>query len=331
MAAVDAVVVVSFGAPEQRGDVLPFLENVLRGRNVPRDRLLEVAGHYYHFGGRSPLAAANRRLVAALRAELAQAGPDLPVYLGNRNWHPFLADTFRAMAADGVRRALAFVTSAFGSYSGCRQYLEDIARARLDAGPDAPEVEKLRLFYNHPEFIAIMAERVDEGLRELPGARLVFTAHSIPTAMAAVSPYAAQLEEACGLIAAAAGVPEWRLAYQSRSGPPQQPWLEPGIEDTLTALRCEGAGAVLLVPVGFLADHMEVVYDLDVEARAHAGVLGLRLARVSTAGDHPRFPSLIRELVLERLDPAHPRRALGASAPSPDLCPADCCRLPARP
>lgn len=314
----DALIVVSFGGPERREDVLPFLENVLRGRNVPRERLEEVAEHYYHFGGRSPIGAATRALIAAVQAELDVHGPAWRVYGGNRNWHPFLEDTLRQMQADGVRRALALVTSAFGSYSGCRQYLEDIERARGALGPGAPVVEKLRLFYNHPEFIAILAERVAAA----GAGALVFTAHSIPSVMAAGSPYQEQLAEVCALVAA--GRP-WRLAFQSRSGPPQQPWLEPSLEDALTAVRDAGAEEVVLVPIGFLADHMEVVFDLDIEAQEWCRALGLHMKRVKTPGDHARFPALVRELILERTADA-PRRALGPSGPWPDTCPDGCCR-----
>jgi ferrochelatase len=316
----DAVVVVSFGGPERREDVVPFLENVLRGRNVPRSRLEEVAEHYYQFEGRSPIGAATRAMIAALQSELEAHGPAWRVYGGNRNWHPFLEDTLRQMADDGVRRALALVTSAFGSYSGCRQYLDDIEGARRAVGERAPVVEKLRLFYNHPEFIAIMAERVAAGEGEL-----IFTAHSIPTAMAATGPYQQQLAEACASVAAAAGRDHWRLAFQSRSGPPQQPWLEPSLETVLTAARADGAEAVTVVPMGFLADHMEVVFDLDLEARQRCAALGLRMTRVQTAGAHPRFPGLVRELILERTASA-PRRALGPSPPWPDRCPAGCCQ-----
>jgi len=316
-------VVVSFGGPERREDVLPFLENVLRGRNVPRSRLEEVAQHYDHFDGRSPIGAATRAMIAALQSELEAHGPAWRVYGGNRNWHPFLEDTLRQMADDGVRRALALVTSAFGSYSGCRQYLDDIERARRAVGTRAPVVEKLRLFYNHPELIAIMAERVaaSEG-------HLIFTAHSIPTAMAAAGPYQQQLAEACALVATAAGRDHWRLAFQSRSGPPRQPWLEPSLDTVLTAARAGGADAVTIVPIGFLADHMEVVFDLDVEARQRCAALGLRMTRIKTASDHARFPGLVRELILERTA-STPRRALGPSPAWPDLCPAGCCQLEA--
>jgi protoporphyrin/coproporphyrin ferrochelatase len=332
----DALVVVSFGGPEGRDDVMPFLENVTRGRAVPRERLLEVAEHYFRFGGVSPINAQNRALLDALRAELGARGPALPIYWGNRNWHPFLAETLRRMAADGVRRALAFVTSAFASYSSCRQYLEDIARARAEVGPEAPEVDKLRLFWNHPGFIEPMVERVETALDAFPpvsraGAHLAFTAHSVPLVVAEMSAYQAQLEAACALVAERLATRRpWRLVYQSRSGPPTAPWLGPDIGEHLAALRAEGATDVVVAPIGFVSDHLEVRWDLDREAAARARDLGLGFVRAETVGLHPRFVAMIRELVLERTVGA-PRRALGAHGPAPDNCPAECCPAPARP
>ena len=332
----DAVVVVSFGGPDKREDVIPFLENVLRGRNVPRERMIEVAEHYHHLGGKSPINDQNRGLVAALERELARNGPAIPVYWGNRNWHPLLADTLESMATDGVRRALAFVTSAYGSYSGCRQYLDDIARAQQQVGASAPTVDKLRLFYNHPGFIEAMAERVKQALDQLPSgshaqARLVYTAHSIPTAMAADSPYAEQLHEACRLVSESLGRSDWTLVYQSRSGPPSQPWLEPDISDYLRQLHAsEGPCEVIIVPIGFISDHMEVLYDLDTEARALCEELGLVMVRAGTVGVHSKFISMIRELVSERMEPSAARRALGNRGPWHDFCPAHCCPQPAR-
>lgn len=300
----DAVLVVSFGGPERREDVLPFLENVLRGRAVPRERMLEVAEHYYHFGGASPIGAATRGIIDSLEAELRARGPALAVYGGNRNWHPLLADTVAQMAADGVRRAMAFVTSAFDSYSGCQQYVEDIERARAAVGARAPVIEKIRLFHDHPEFDALMAERVAGGLAKLPGALVLFTAHSIPLSQAAGCQYVQQLEAACGRVAAKAGSAKWRLGYQSRSGPPHQPWLEPSLEDCLREAAAEGARRVVIAPLGFLSDHMEVVYDLDVEARAMCSEMGLEMERVKTIGDHPRFAGLMRALLIEHMDRA---------------------------
>lgn len=334
----DAVLIVSFGGPEGPDEVMPFLENVLRGRNVPRERMLEVAEHYLAFGGISPINAQNRALVAALDDLLRREGLELPVYWGNRNWQPFLADTLRGMAQAGRRRALAFVTSAYSSYSGCRQYREDIARAREDVGPGAPMVDKLRVFFNHPGFVEVNAERLREALERIPpdrraGARIAFTAHSLPLAMARGCAYEAQLRETCRLVAGALGIPEarWDLVYQSRSGPPGQPWLEPDIGDFVEALAREGVGDLVVAPIGFVSDHMEVVYDLDTEARERAESLGIRLVRAGTAGTHPRFVAMIRELIEERISANPRRRSLGSLGPSHDVCPDDCCLYPARP
>ena len=336
----DALVVISFGGPEGREDVIPFLENVLRGRNVPRERMLEAAEHYYRFGGESPLNDQNRALVRALEKELAARGPSLPVYWGNRNWHPLLADTLRRMADDGVRRALAFVTSAYSSYSSCRQYLDDIELARAAAGGSAPVVDKIRAFFNHPGFIGPMIENTLRALGEFPAeerrqVELVFTAHSIPLAMAAASRYVEQLEEASRLVAEGARRPRWRLVYQSRSGPPGQPWLEPDIRDCLRELHGRSAPpGVVVTPIGFLSDHMEVLYDLDTEARQLCRAWGWKMVRAATVGVHPSFVAMIRTLVNERMEPASQRAALGDFGPSPDFCRSDCCprpRPPARP
>jgi ferrochelatase len=314
----DALLLVSFGGPERREDVIPFLENVLRGRNVPRERILQVAQHYYDFDGRTPINDQNRALIAALRREFDDRGPRLPIYFGNRNWHPLLPDTLRQMAADGVTRALAFVTSAFSSYSGCRQYRENIEQA------GGPPVDKLRVFYNHPGFIRAMVDRCQTALEALPGAHLIFTAHSIPLSMARTSRYEEQLRESCRLVAGQLGYGDWRLVYQSRSGPPQQPWLEPDIGDYLKQLD---AKEVVIAPIGFLSDHMEVLYDLDTEARHLCESLGIRMERAATVGVHPEFVSMIRDLVLERTEGA-PRLALGDHGPSHDVCPSDCCPAP---
>lgn len=319
MPSYDAVLVLSFGGPEGPDDVMPFLENVLRGRNVPRARMLEVAEHYHHFGGRSPINDQCRELIEALRTELESRGPRLPVYWGNRNWHPLLTDTMRRMAADGVGRALVFVTSAYSSYSACRQYLDDLDRARLEVGPGAPVCDKLRHFHNHPGFIEPNVEHVRSALAGAPGARLLFTAHSLPLELARTSKYAAQLEETARLVAAGAGVDDYQLVYQSRSGPPQQPWLEPDILTALTAARTSGAESVVVAPIGFISDHMEVIYDLDYEAARHAASIGLRMIRAASAGTHPRFIAMIRELIDERI-------TLGAEA---DPCLQECCPAPA--
>jgi ferrochelatase len=325
----DAFLLLSFGGPEGMADVEPFLDRVLRGRPVPPERRRQVAQHYAAFGGVSPINAQNRALLEAIRAELDAHGPRLPLYWGNRNWHPFLADTLRTMARDGVRRALAFVTSAYSSYSGCRQYLEDIARARDEIGPTAPVVDKLRVFYDHPGFVEANADRVREALAALPparrrAARIAFTAHSIPAAMACGSDYVAQLRETSALVAAAVPHESWALVYQSRSGAPQQPWLEPDILAHLEALAAEGVRDVVVAPIGFVSDHMEVVHDLDVGARERAAALGLGFARAGTAGTHAAFVRMVRELIEERVS-GGARRALGARGPRGDSCAADCC------
>jgi ferrochelatase len=322
----DAVVVVSFGGPEGPDDVLPFLENVTRGRGVPRERLNEVAHHYERFGGVSPINAQNRALIAALEPELRAHGIDLPVYFGNRNWHPLLPDTIRRMRDDGVRNALAFLTSAYSSYSGCRQYRENLYEAQQAVGPDAPAVSRLRMLYNHPGFVAANAEHLREALATVPeGAHVAFTAHSIPVAMAKNCAYEAQLRETARLVAAEAGAGHWDVVYQSRSGPPQVPWLEPDVCDHLERLHADGAAGVVVAPIGFVSDHLEVLYDLDVEARERAAELGLPFARAKTAGTHPAFVAAIREAIQERLDPAVPKRALGRFGPSHDTCAPDCC------
>jgi len=295
----DALLLVSFGGPECREDVMPFLENVTRGKNVPRERLEEVAEHYDHFGGASPINQQNRELIAALNAELAQHGCRLPIYWGNRNWNPLLPDTIRQMRDDGVQRALAFVTSAFSSYSGCRQYREDIERARVEVGANAPSFAKIRQFYDHPGYIETVVDRVEEALARLSPPRgeqtqLVFTAHSIPIAMANSCRYAAQLHDACELVANRVGGLPWSLAYQSRSGPPNQPWLEPDIGDWLREFAKSNRDArVVLIPIGFVSDHVEVLFDLDHEARSIAGACGVQMVRAKTVGTHPRFVRMI--------------------------------------
>ena len=358
MPAYDAFLLVSFGGPEGPGDVMPFLANVTRGRNVPPERLASVAEHYYAFGGVSPINQQCRDLLAAVRADFAASGLALPLYWGNRNWTPYLADTVRAMAQDGVQRAVAFVTSAYSSYSSCRQYLEDIEQARAAVGPGAPRIDKIRRFFNHPGFIEPFAGHVNAALATLPAevrddAYLVFTAHSIPRAMAEASGppgnrgrYVAELTEAARLIAerTGAGAHRWSLAYQSRSGPPSQPWLEPDVRDHLGELARSGIRAVVVVPVGFVSDHMEVRHDLDVEAAQAADALGLAFARAATPGTSPRFASMVTQLVTERLalpddlprpdttvsDNPEPgsgavRAALGDMGVPSQTCPADCC------
>jgi protoporphyrin/coproporphyrin ferrochelatase len=327
----DALLVVSFGGPNGPDDVLPFLENVLRGRNVPRERMLEVAEHYYKFGGRSPINDQNRALIAALEQELAAHGLHLPIYLGNRNWHPLLVDTLRQMAADGVRRALAFITSAYSSYSGCRQYRENVATAQAEIGAAAPHIDKLRVFFNHPGFIEPVIEYTRAAVATIPAERrdnaeLIFTAHSIPLAMAKNSRYEEQLREASRLVADGLGRNKWTLVYQSRSGPPQQPWLEPDIGDFLeTRHRVSPIRDAVVVPIGFISDHMEVLFDLDTEVRQLCERLDINMVRVATVGTHPRFVRMIRELITERMSDSPERPALGALGPSHDVCPIDCC------
>jgi protoporphyrin/coproporphyrin ferrochelatase len=338
----DAILIVGFGGPEGRDDVLPFLENVTRGRNVPRTRLLEVALHYDHFGGASPINGQVRELISALRPELRGRGILLPIYWGNRNWHPLLADALAQMTGDGVKRCLAVVLAAYSSYSSCRQYREDIARASAIVGSSAPHVDKVRVFYNHPEFIAANAHRVIEAFESFSADRrthvdVAFTAHSIPASMAQCCDYEHQLGEACRSVALAAGVQDerWKLVYQSRSGRPGDPWLEPDILEYLRDLKARGSRGVLIHPIGFLSDHVEVLYDLDHEARLCCEQIGLEMARSRTVGTHPRFVSMLGELISERVDAdAKPRgRAVGGDGPSHDVCPEGCCLVgrPPRP
>ena len=323
----DAIVVVSFGGPEGPDEVMPFLQNVTRGRGIPPERLAEVAHHYDLFGGVSPINAQNRALIAALGTELREHGIDLPIYFGNRNWQPTIPDALREMRAAGVRRALAIFTSAYSSYSGCRQYRENLVLAREEVGEGAPEVTKVRAFYNHPGFVEANAERVREALASLPSGepvQIAFTAHSIPLSMARCCAYEKQLLETARLVAEAVGIEDWALVYQSRSGSPQTPWLEPDICDHLEALT--GARNVVVSPIGFVSDHLEVKYDLDVEAAELAAGLGLTMVRAGTAGTHPAFVAALGELVRERLAPGVPKRAAGRLGPYPDTCPPDCCR-----
>ena len=333
----DALLLVSFGGPEGRDDVIPFLENVLRGKNVPRERMLEVAEHYYHFDGISPINAQCRALLAAMRQELTGHDIDLPVYWGNRNWDPLLPDTLAEMKAAGIRRALAFVTAAYGSYSSCRQYREDIENARQAVGEDASVVDKIRAFYNHPDFVAAGSDTVAAALDQIEAGRrskthIVFTAHSIPKSMSDTSDYVAQMTEASRLVADSVGVgpDRWQLVYQSRSGPPQVPWLEPDVCDHLRDLHHKGVRDVVVMPIGFLSDHMEVLYDLDEEAQTLCQEIGLNMVRAATVGTHPRFITMVRKLIEERLNGTAPE-AVGQYGPSHDVCPLDCCPKPQRP
>ncbi len=328
----DAVLLVSFGGPEEPGDVIPFMRRVTAGRDTPLERLEEVSGHYRLFGGRSPINDQNRALKAELEALLAEEGPRLPVYWGNRAWHPLLPDTLRQMHADGIRRALCFVTAAYSSYSGCRQYREELARARAEIGEHAPMLEKLRVFYNHPGFIEPQVDFVVDALGALPEraratADIVFTTHSIPSTMARHCDYEAQHHEACRLVMREFPGRNWDLVYNSRSGPESVPWLEPDINDHLETLAARGATGVVVVPIGFVSDHMEVIYDLDVEAKATAERLALPFARAATVGTEERFVRMIRELVLEQMEGTSPR-ALGTSTSAARPCPPDCCLTP---
>ena len=337
--AYDAFVLLSFGGPEHPDDVMPFLRNVTRGRGVPEERLAEVAEHYLHFGGVSPINQQCRDLLAAVTADFAATGIELPTYWGNRNWAPMLADVVAQMRDDGVQQALGFATSAYGGYSSCKQYWEDIAQARAKVGPGAPVIAKLRQFHDHPGFVQPHADAVRAALATLDparraGTRLVFTAHSIPTTMAETAGpdggrYTAQLQETAALVhaQAAADLP-WDLVWQSRSGPPQVPWLEPDINDHLEVLAEKGVTDVVVSPIGFVSDHLEVLWDLDNEAKETAEGLGLGYARAGTPGTDPRFVSMITELVRERTGSAG-RSRLG-TLPIWDVCPADCCPPPRR-
>nr|WP_221203148.1 ferrochelatase [Modestobacter versicolor] len=337
----EALLVLGFGGPEGTDDVMPFLENVTRGRGIPPERLLDVAEHYHHFGGVSPINEQNKALVAALEGELAAAGIDVPVYWGNRNWAPYVEDAWRQMAEDGIEHAYVLATSAYASFSGCRQYHEDVARARValesdPAAPAGPTAEKLPHYFDAPGFVQANADALAAALAELPAelrdtARLVATAHSIPNAMAAVAgpqggAYEAELTRAAQLAvdAAAPGRP-FDLVWQSRSGPPSVPWLEPDVNDHLRALAEQGEKAVVVFPVGFISDHLEVIWDLDNEAEETAGELGLAFVRAGTAGTHPAFVASLRQLLEERRAGGEPR--LGTN------CPAHCCfvQRPARP
>ncbi|MDQ4011316.1 MAG: ferrochelatase [Actinomycetota bacterium] len=336
---IDALLVLSFGGPEGPDEVRPFLENVTRGRGVPPQRLEEVAQHYLHFGGVSPINRCNRALISAIKQALASAGLDLPVYFGNRNWHPMVEDTVAAMAADGVRQALVFATSAWGGYSGCRQYHADIARARATVGPGAPNLVKLRQFFDHPLFVAVCADALRTARAQVdPTARVVFTAHSVPLAADAAAGlpaqgghrYSRQVAETARMVAAAAGVERYDVVWQSRSGPAAVPWLEPDIADHLDVLGGDGVPGVVVAPIGFISDHLEVQWDLDHEARQRAAVLGMDFARAATAGTDPRFAEMVVELVTEQVHGAPPRRCSQVPAAGQGIngtpCAADCCK-----
>jgi ferrochelatase len=345
----DALLLVSFGGPEGPGDVVPFLENVTRGRGTSPERLAEVGAHYFGFGGVSPINAQNRALIAALEQDFAANGLRLPVYWGNRNWAPYLGDAVAQLADDGARRVLALLTSAYSSYYGCRQYRENLAAAAAPLGDRAPHIDRVRHYFNHPGFIETMVATTLEAVARVPeGSHLLFVTHSIPEVMNEGSgptgdAYVDQHRDVARLVAAGVAAvierdPEFDLVYCSRSGAAHQPWLEPDVNDHLEVLSAMRVPGVVLVPIGVVSDHMEVKYDLDVEAMQTAKRLGLPCARAATVGTDPRFVATIRELVLERAalvrGESPIRRALGALGPSPDICPAGCCpnlRDPARP
>jgi ferrochelatase len=334
----DALLLVSFGGPERPEDVVPFLENVTRGRGIPRERLEAVGEHYFLFGGKSPINDLNRDLLAAIRADLSAHGIDLPVYWGNRNWDPSLTDAVAQMKADGVTRVACFTTSAYSSYSSCRQYRENLAEAAVE---DGPVLDKLRLYFNHPGFLEPVVDAVAGAVHGREDARLVFVTHSVPDSMNAgsgprggayLSQHLAASQYVADRVAEVTGRPRAHdLVFCSRSGPPQMPWLEPDVNDHLRALHQRGVPGVVVVPIGFVSDHMEVVYDLDTEARATAEELGLPYARAATAGVDPRFVAMVRDLLLERsaVERGEPvvRAAVG-SEPAWDVCAARCCPNP---
>jgi protoporphyrin/coproporphyrin ferrochelatase len=318
----DAVLLLSFGGPEGPEQVRPFLENVTRGRNVPPERLDAVAEHYLHFGGVSPINRINLALITQLQAEQR-----LPVYFGNRNWEPYVEDTVVTMRDNGIRRAAVFTTSAWSGYSSCTQYVEDIARARRAAGPDAPELVKLRTYFDHPLFVEMFAEAIAEAADRVPAdARLVFTAHSVPVAAderCGPRLYSRQVAYATRLVAAAAGYADYDLAWQSRSGPPQVPWLEPDVADHLTALAEAGTTAVIVCPIGFVADHIEVVWDLDNELRSRAEAAGIAFARATTPNADRRYALLATGLIDELREGKSPARVSGADPVSGCLASVD--------
>ncbi|HEY9785198.1 MAG TPA: ferrochelatase [Candidatus Obscuribacterales bacterium] len=329
----DAILLVSFGGPEGMADVEPFLQNVLRGKNVPLARMQEVIKHYERFGGVSPLNKNMRALIAALKEDLTRHEISLPIYWGNRNWHPLLTDTVPRMHRDGVGRALAFATSAYSSYSGCRQYLEDIERARSVVGDEAPMIEKIRPFFNHPLFIEVNVSHLREALDMVPAesrerTHVAFTAHSLPLSMAKTCSYEAQLNETARLVAEELNLRDWKVVYQSRSGPPAQPWLEPDILDHLRVLSAQSVESVVVAPIGFIFDHMEVIFDLDIQARQLCDECGLNMVRASTAASSPRFVTMVRELLEERLLDKRVRSFVGDLGPCPDRCPSQCCPAP---
>jgi len=326
----DAVLIVSFGGPEGPDEVMPFLENVFRGLRVTDETKQKIAARYHDFGGVSPINEHTREFIAALQRLLDAEGPALPIYWGNRNWHPMLGDTMAQMARDGIGRAVAYVTSTFSSYSGCRKYREDLYEA-VQGVDAAPVIDKLRVGFNHPGFIAAAADRLREALKEVPSrkrdaASLLFTAHSLPESMAAASPYVAQLNDACASVAAAAGCTDWRLVFQSNNARyGGEPWLGPDIGDALEADADAGKTHAVVMPIGFVCDHMEVVLDLDVDAAKRAEAAGITMIRAGTVGAHPDYVAMVRDLIVERMAGNGERRVVGQLPPKHDFCPPDCC------
>lgn len=332
----DAILLMSFGGPEGLDDVMPFLENVTGGRNIPEERLLEVSEHYRHFGGVSPLNALNRALIVALEEELEENGLNLPIYFGNRNWHPMITDTVQQMKDDGIKRALAFFTSGFSNYAGCRLYRENIQQAVEAVGEGAPEFDNIRMFYNHPGFINPVVDNMRSAIDQFPederdSIHIAFTAHSIPMGMARNSAYLAQLTEACRIVAEQLGTENYKLVYQSRSGPPAMPWLDPDILDYMDTISAQGIKNLVIMPIGFISDHMEVLFDLDTEAVEKAEALGITMVRAATVGTAKPFVGMIRDLIIERMTENPERPTLGNLPANHDICPLDCCLPGTRP
>jgi len=326
----DAILLMSFGGPESKDDVIPFLENVLRGKNVPRKRMEAVAHHYYLFDGVSPINGHCRELIKALKIELENSNIHLPVFWGNRNWQPMLADTLTEMKNKGVKKALAFVTSAYSSYSSCRQYLEDIEKAQKEVGVGAPQIDKIRVFYNHPKFIETNRKNIEDALATIApekrqAAHIAFTAHSIPQFMSDNCAYEQQLNETAARLTKEFNQHPWQMVYQSRSGPATQAWLAPDICDHLKALHAQGVENVVIAPIGFLCDHMEIIYDLDVEAKKLSEEIGLSIVRVKTPGTDALFVEMIKDLIQERLEPSKPKAAVSDSGPYQNACAPGCC------
>ncbi len=303
----DAVLLIAFGGPEKMDDVRPFLANVLRGRPVPPARLREVIRHYEVFGGRSPLNEITFRQAEAVRRSLAQEGQPLPVYVGMRNWHPYIAETLEQMGRGGVKNAVGFILSAQQSEAGWARYKTNVAEARERVGSLAPQVSFTSGWHNHPLFIQAVADLTKQAFSSLPAARrgtapLVYTAHSVPTSMPSSREYVRQVEEGARLVAEYIGHENWSVAYQSRSGPPQVPWLEPDIGEVIKALAAQGARDAVVVPIGFVCDHIEVLYDLDIEAKKIAERNGLNMVRARTVNAHPHFIQMIAEVVRATLN-----------------------------